>query len=253
MKLNLKFFALFAVLGLGSAVESVAQSLSTTDVGVFAYTCRSGTDDIQCFIGQYESADDATRDIFSASEVYNSWNALVTAMSTDPLLINTSGPTGVIFSLKTDLDFGGYKVSGSDTTCVHDFKPIDFATMSAPLKSFSGRYNNVNHVIRNYCQIGTGAIGFLGTINDCSINNLYFDNAYVKSTARSYGVAAAGVVAGVARNVAFENIFVDRSKVRSYDVAGGIFGIDSLSTTSSYLLLLQGVRKKPGWAALWAL
>ena len=233
MKLNLKFFALFAVLGLGSAVESVAQSLSTTDVGVFAYTCRSGTDDIQCFIGQYESADDATRDIFSASEVYNSWNALVTAMSTDPLLINTSGPTGVIFSLKTDLDFGGYKVSGSDTTCVHDFKPIDFATMSAPLKSFSGRYNNVNHVIRNYCQIGTGAIGFLGTINDCSINNLYFDNAYVKSTARSYGVAAAGVVAGVARNVAFENIFVDRSKVRSYDVAGGIFGIDSLSTTSS--------------------
>ena len=233
MKLNLKFLALFAVLGLGSAVESVAQSLSTTDVGVFAYTCRSGTDDIQCFIGQYESADDATWDIFSASEVYDSWNALVTAMSTDPLLINTSGPTGVNFSLKTDLNFGGYKVSGSDTTCVHDFKPIDFATMSAPLKSFSGRYNNVNHVIRNYCQIGTGAIGFLGTINDCSINNLYFDNAYVKSTARSYGVSAAGVVAGVARNVAFENIFVDRSKVRSYDVAGGIFGIDSLSTTSS--------------------
>lgn len=233
MKLKLKFFALFAVLGLGSAVESVAQSLSTTDVGVFAYTCRSGTDDIQCFIGQYASVDDATWDIFSASEVYDSWNALVTAMSTDPLLINTSGPTGVNFSLKTDLDFGGYKVSGSDTTCVHDFKPIDFATMSAPLKSFSGRYNNVNHVIRNYCQIGTGAIGFLGTINDCSINNLYFDNAYVNAKSAYRGIAAAGVVAGVARNVAFENIFVDRSKVRSYDAAGGIFGIDSLSTTSS--------------------
>lgn len=236
MKLNLKVILLSAILGLGSAVESVAADLSNSDVGVFAYTCSEPTSaapEVTCFIGQYASVDDATWDIFTTSEVYDSWNDLVTAIESDTRLTASSPATGVTFYLKTDLDFGGYKDDGSEVTCVNDFKPINFGALYMPLKEFNGRYDGVEHVIRNFCQIGTGTVGFLGNIDDCNIQNLHFDNAYVNAKSAYRGIAAAGVVAAVAKNVTFGNISVDRSKVFSYDAAGGLFGIDSVTTASA--------------------
>ncbi|OWV00752.1 hypothetical protein B7994_06815 [Fibrobacter sp. UWR2] len=112
MKLNLKFIVFSAILGLGSAVESVAADLSNSDVGVFAYTCSEPTaaaPEVACFIGQYASVDDATWDIFTTSEVYDSWNDLVTAIESDTRLTASSPATGVTFYLKTDLDLAAIR------------------------------------------------------------------------------------------------------------------------------------------------
>lgn len=223
--LNQRVFLFSLLLGLLGAVASFAASETSFDNSVFAFSCTSpedASDPLECSIGQYGSAGEATAAGLSKS--YDKWADFVVALDND--MRETYSANGLNITLKTDFDLGGSRVDKGTTSCVNNFVPIDFELYTEKLKKFNGG----NHTIRNFCHIvSSGDAGFFRHIpTNATVDRLTFEGAYVKTT---YSVGNSGVVVGSSDQVSFSNVTVTDATVISSYVSGGIVGMVATMAT----------------------
>ena len=237
MKLNSKIFVL-AVFALVAVVESHA-------AGVFAYGCAETADEygqdgmgpLVCDIGQYPSAADAEAAGLYFS--YGTWLEFVEGLNAELSWDGSLGmnASGLEMNLVTDLDMGGFTVSGGDTTCVNEFTPIDFS--GQVFKNNLSIFDGGNHTIRNFCHIALEEdAGFIKNISGATVHDLNFDSVYVKAGYDSYLRNAAALIGTVNGYNSFRQISVTNAIVQATSRAGGIAGS---YTSYGYVVPAQNV------------
>jgi len=240
MKLNSKCFLLSALLVLGLVAESSAAEKWT---GIRCYDEYPDDEFAQtftkvCYVGQFDSQDEAAEVGYGVDNMASVWDGAdgfrekLNAGIYDAMQ-NCSWDGmcyGFELRFETDLDLGGFAVSGGDTACVNAFDPVLIPT--DVLTNYETMINGNGKTVRGYCDIGQGDKSFFKGVENFGGNNesfvavrntrfsdLHFDSAYVKAS--GYGSRAA-VFADTANGVSFNNVSVTNSTISSSFTAGGI-------------------------------
>ena len=224
MKLNSGSLILASVFFLAATVESFS-------AGVFAFGCVETSNDngdegkgpLVCDIGQYPTAEAA--EAAGLTFTYGTWLEFIEGLNAELSLDGSLGAdaSGLEMNLVTDLDMGGFAVSGGDTTCVNEFTPINFSgqVFRKNLLDFNGGSNT----IRNFCHIALEEdAGFIKNISGATVHDLNFDSVYVKAGYDSYLRNAAALIGTANGYNSFRQISVTNAIVQATSRAGGIAG-----------------------------
>ena len=152
-------------------------------INPIGFSCETptGTDDaFKCSVKQI-----APEEVRDTSGFHDNWNDFAIAFARELGAVEEDQNTGSIrVTFESDIDLGGYQVTGKDTACVYD----DFFPLSLDVGTLPVTVDGNGNTIKNFCYVADGLryskASFFDGNNITSIQNLKFDNAYVKIEAK---------------------------------------------------------------------
>lgn len=251
--MTLKQFACIAGLPL-LAIASHAAGTSQTTSGYSGimpvmYECSKenvlgGSKPVfNCHITQLKSQDElAAAKAGGVGQVYDEWdmsfvNDLYSELDAQ---IGTGEIEGINVYFENDFEFGGTTATSSgDIECVDGNKFFRPLKIPAGTTDVSIKVDGKGNTVSNLCLIDNGWASFFAQLQNASVENIAFENAYIKAyQLNADQVTTAAVVTYSAKNVVFDNITITGSSVNAVNCAGGIVG-DVSGTGTSQLSIMN--------------
>ena len=251
--MTLKQFACIAGLPLlASVAHAAGVSLTSspyTGVKPVMYECSKenvlgGSKPVfNCSITQLKSQDElAAAKAGGVGQVYDEWdmsfvNDLYNEMDAQ---IASGEIEGINVYFENDIEFGGTTATSSgDIECVDGNKFFRPLKIPAGTTDVSIKVDGKGNTVSNLCLIDNGWASFFAQLQNASVENIAFENAYIKAyQLNADQVTTAAVVTYSAKNVVFDNITITGSSVNAVNSAGGIVG-DVSGTGTSQLSIMN--------------
>ena len=196
-----------------------------------------------CSITQLKSQDELTAaKAGGVGQVYDEWDmSFVNDLYSELDAQIASGEIeGINVYFENDIEFGGTTATSSgDIECVDGNKFFRPLKIPAGTTDVSIKVDGKGNTVSNLCLIDNGWASFFAQLQNASVENIAFENAYIKAyQLNADQVTTAAVVTYSAKNVVFDNITITGSSVNAVNSAGGIVG-DVSGTGTSQLSIMN--------------